>query len=148
MKYMQLPQGDSVSDVKTLLPGYDGFYTGMMGDCVSVIVLWGLNSAATSFSSARGMHGSGGVGAIQWATLLNGVPNHKDTKVFAIGGTIGTSGNRDDERFNDAIREHLGLATTVIHCSPCALVRKDGLAELGKQPPPEVVNDPKCCVLM
>jgi hypothetical protein len=62
----------------------DAMVTGPMGGCVSVILLWG--AAGGRFAHVRGHHGSGGVDAIDWASLKAGVPagaNAADVLVVA-----------------------------------------------------------------
>lgn len=145
--YMELRQGDTAEHVKTLLPNYDGFYTGYMGDCVCVIVLWNFNQANSEYANARGMHGSGGVGAIQWDKILQDVPNNENTRVIAIGGTIGKNGNRDNERFHTKISESLGNAKTEVFTSSHALVRINGEIKLNRAPPPKTSRS-HCCVIL
>jgi hypothetical protein len=147
MKYMQLPQGDEADDVQTLRPGFDGFYTGAMSYCVCVIVLWDFNPAAGHFGKMRGMHGAGGVGAVVWEALLAGVPNSPKTKVIAIGPLLGVGSDRDAGKFTEEMHKSLPAAQTEMHAFAYGIVRQDGVADVYKDKPPEVANDPKCAVM-
>ena len=70
------------------LPNNDGVMeTGHMGDCVSVIVLWNLHGI--QYGNVRGWHGLGGIEAIDFAQLFQGVPDDILTQVIILASTMG-----------------------------------------------------------
>lgn len=142
VEYLELNQGTSVTDVRTLGPEHCGFYTGLMGDCVSVIVLWPYDSFTHTYANGRGMHGSGGAGAVQWLTLLAGVPNTSTTVVYAIGGNI-KEGNIDCDCIAEKIELFMKQATLTIYKSTKALVNKTGIVELNTEPPAKGAKEVK-----
>ncbi|WP_437589771.1 hypothetical protein [Sorangium sp. So ce1000] len=73
----------------TNLPAHDHVMsTGHMGDCVTVIVLW--NLAGTTYQNVRGQHGLGGIEAIDFNALFNGVPDAVTTQVIVIASRMGS----------------------------------------------------------
>ena len=72
------------------LPVYDNIVdTNEMGDCVSVIVLWGL--VGTRYTNVRGWHGMGGIEAIDFKLLFAKVPNTITTQIIVIASGMGTA---------------------------------------------------------
>ena len=56
--------------------GHNYMDTNYMGDCVTVIVLWGrVGGPGNPYPNVRGWHGLGGILAIDMDQLFNGVPN-------------------------------------------------------------------------
>ena len=91
------------------LPPHDNaMETGPMGDCVSVIVLWHL--VGTRYGSVRGWHGMGGIEAINFPLLFNGVPNVAQTQVIIIASDSGTVTYLLDNVHN-LVHAQLNLAT-------------------------------------
>ena len=60
--------------------------TGLMYDCVSVIVLYNYNDVTHQYDDGRGWHGLGGVDVVNMATMMLGVPNVPLTQVIIIAG--------------------------------------------------------------
>ncbi len=58
--------------------------TGSMGCCVCVIVLF--NKVNEIYQDVRGFHGGGGIAAVNFASLFQGVPNNNTTQVYVISG--------------------------------------------------------------
>lgn len=56
---------------------YDVMVTGSMGECVSVIVLWGRDG--NRYRHVRGYHGFGGIAAVDTQSLFEGVPDDEGT---------------------------------------------------------------------
>ncbi len=82
MQLMQQP----VTGTAQNLPAHDNTMdTGPMGCCVSVIVLWNPNAAGV-YQNVRGFHGGGGAQAVNYASLIAGVPAHATTQVFVFNG--------------------------------------------------------------
>lgn len=68
------------------LPDHDDVVeTCEMGACVSVVVLW--DKQGGSYQNVRGYHGGGGLEAVNFDSLLKGVPSAPSTQVFIIAGT-------------------------------------------------------------
>lgn len=61
-----------------------------MGDCVSVIVLYNLD-ANNVFQNAKGYHGGGGLGNVNFDSLFNNVPNVHTTMIVVVSGTLQNS---------------------------------------------------------
>jgi hypothetical protein len=113
---MQLTQ-QGITGAAQNLPAIDNQVdTGPMGDCVSVVVLWNLNPANGQYQNVRGFHGSGGFGAVNMASLLNGVPNAAATQFIALLGTLASpaSGSQDRGRVTAAHAAQLPLSTLQI----------------------------------
>ena len=71
------------------LPAVDAnIFTGEMGDCVSVIVLYNYNQGLNSYTNGRGWHGLGGAQVIDMAAMMAGVPNSALTQVIVIPGLL------------------------------------------------------------
>ncbi|TDV56068.1 hypothetical protein [Actinophytocola oryzae] len=86
----------------------EGFETGEMGDCASVVVLWNRNEYGIH-RNARAIHGLGGFRAVNLDSLLDDVPNDRGTTVVALlGGVSATS--FDDLLLTMAFGERLGQA--------------------------------------
>lgn len=101
MPGLTLTMQSSTGVPQDLAAGDDYIDTGAMGDCVSVIVGW--NPAANGrMANMRGFHGAGGLPNVNFAALLNGVPNQATTQVWMISGSsnnylegsFGIKGNR------------------------------------------------------
>jgi hypothetical protein len=58
-----------------------GMYTGMMGGCCAVVVLWNQDPVTHRYRNVRGQHGAGGPGALNWGLLLQGVPTDGTSRV-------------------------------------------------------------------
>jgi hypothetical protein len=69
---------------QSLPPGDNGFQTGAMSECVSVVVLFELGGV--KYRQVRGQHGAGGVESINLAGMLNGVPNVATSQIIVIPG--------------------------------------------------------------
>ncbi len=59
-------------------------YTGAMGSCVCVIVLY--NKIGNRYSGVRGWHGNGGAEAIKMNLLLENIENKSTNKIIIIPG--------------------------------------------------------------
>jgi hypothetical protein len=71
------------------LPTKDAFMTtGRMGDCVSIIVVFGFDLSTLTYKNLRGWHGLGGVEVINMNAMLIGVPNNPKTKVLVLPGSL------------------------------------------------------------
>lgn len=76
-KIAKLPQsgaGNDLAVVVDLQPDEIGLYTGEMGGCCSVVVLWDFDDPSHQYRQVRGQHGAGGPQALDWDQLLQGVP--------------------------------------------------------------------------
>ena len=101
------------------LPDHDDeVYTGAMGGCVSIVVLWGL--ANGEYANVIGVHGSGGIRAISFNALFANVPNNAATLVFVIPGSsymssdqLATLSTRVDEKIRQKTRSnHMAVFLT------------------------------------
>jgi hypothetical protein len=71
------------------LPSNDAFMTtGSMGDCVSLIVVFGYDLNTHSYKNVRGWHGLGGASAIEMNAMFKDVPNSPMTKVLILPGSL------------------------------------------------------------
>ncbi len=122
---MVLIQHNNPNQPPQVLPALDNIIdTGGMGDCACAIVLWNpLNPAGglagLQFQNARGYHGGGGLGNVNWAGLLAGVPNAATTHVILLSGTLqnsnyATTSNRDYVRQQAA---NAGLPLAMCRCA-------------------------------
>jgi hypothetical protein len=69
------------------LPAHENYVeTGLMSDCVSVVVLWNPNAAGV-YQNVRGYHGGGGLGHVNWNSLFAGVWDAPNTYVVMISGS-------------------------------------------------------------
>jgi hypothetical protein len=115
---MQLIQRNNNGFPAQILPNNDNeIITGPMGDCVSVIVLYNLN-AHNVFQHARGYHGGGGLGNVNFASLFGGVPNVHTTRIIVVSGTLQTS-QFAQQTNRETIRQEAndnGLGNAYIQC--------------------------------
>lgn len=85
--------------------------TGEMSDCVSAVVLWGRQPDGR-YEFARGYHGGGGYRAINFDSLLAGVPDDEGTLMHICLGFLASDNANEVERVRDL--EGLALGATVV----------------------------------
>ncbi len=84
---MQLIQRNDPGHAAQVLPVTDNSVdTGYMGDCACVIVLHSPGPNG-SYTSVRGYHGGGGLGNVNFTSVLMGAPDLASTLVIGISGT-------------------------------------------------------------
>ena len=111
---MILIQRNNNNAMAQVLPANDNeIDTGYMGDCVSVVVLYNLG-ANNVFQNAKGYHGGGGLGNVNFGSLFAGVPNLTTTMIVVVSGTLQGSkfsqqNNRETIR-DEANNHHLNNA--------------------------------------
>lgn len=66
----------------------NSFKTGGMGDCVCVVVLYN-RQADGSYADAKGYHGGGGIGNVNFDALFHGVPNEAAKQIVMLGTRSG-----------------------------------------------------------
>jgi hypothetical protein len=108
---MILSQRSSPDPAEDLPAGDNTMITGYMGDCVSVIVLWGLVGGV--YQNVRGYHGSGGFEAIDLPSLFGGVPNNAGTRIIGCFTAQSLSSN-DLQRFTNHCTANYPLAQMVV----------------------------------
>lgn len=82
---MNLIQQDNIQPAQNLPLGDPTVYTGPMGNCVCVIVMWNPDPQGR-YQNVRGFHGSGGIGGVNFGSLFQGVPNLGSTSILVISG--------------------------------------------------------------
>ena len=83
---MILTVGGGPSGPEELPSDEDVMYTGQMGDCVSVIVLF--HCDAGTYKHIRGWHGLGGAQTINMKRMMRKVPNDTTTQIVVIPGRL------------------------------------------------------------
>lgn len=127
------------ADIKTLRNEEMGFETGEMGDCFSVIVLWGKRDDG-AYANAKAQHAAGGIGNINWELLLEGVPN--DCSV--VGCTSASNLVHEEEKFNDAVRDHSLTGHSSAYGYANAYIDRKGLIfNATEEPMYSNLRDPK-----
>lgn len=117
-------------DPNTLPTHDDEIYTGAMGGCVSIVVLWGLTVGR--YANVIGIHGSGGIRAISFRRLFANVPNNNGTLVFVIPGSSYTSSDQLallSSRVDDKIRNKTRSDNMAVFLTPAvgaAWVNRNG----------------------
>ena len=90
------------------LPANDNvIYTGPMGDCVSIIILYNYDAVNNRYLNGRGWHGWGGAQVINMAAMMAGVANVTTTQVIIIPGSLQQS---DFARQQNMAHVNAGLA--------------------------------------
>lgn len=89
----------------------DSLDTGFMTDCVSAIVLFDYGARGYS---ARGWHGLGGAHNIDWAALMDGIPDDSRTRVLIIPG--------ESQQAEEAMRGTRECAQGVFDAHPHTIV--------------------------
>ncbi|MFB7055351.1 hypothetical protein ACFCXT_19765 [Streptomyces vinaceus] len=84
--------------------------TGHMGDCVSMIVIWGQQDGR--YEHVRGYHGFGGFQNIDLESLFHEVPMDPDTKVFIGMGSLSSMNAAEHERIEE--KSFVWAQTTVV----------------------------------
>jgi hypothetical protein len=113
---MILTQQSTPAPAQNLPAGDDVMITGPMGDCVSVIVLWGLVGQA--YQHVRGYHGSGGFLSINLNSLFNGVPNNAATRIIGCFSPQALSSN-DRNRFTTYCQSNFPAAQCIVATGGC-----------------------------
>lgn len=115
---MQLIQRNNNTSAAQILPVNDNeITTGPMGGCVSVIVLYNLN-ANNVYQSAKGYHGGGGLGNVNFNSLFANVPNVHTTMIVVASGTLQAS-QYAQQNNRQTIRQEAnnhGLGNAYIQC--------------------------------
>ncbi len=127
-RYIELTQYDG--NYKNLNGNDYGFFSGDMSWCVTVVVLWKKNG--DNYINGRGWHGPGGLGAVDFEKLLDGIPNTIDSLILVIPGHKYPSGfNDNDESINNTAwkeaRQKAGYRTIrQERCSTNVLIKRTG----------------------
>jgi hypothetical protein len=95
MSYLSVSQSSLLQpSIKVLKDEHQGFDTGAMGACVTVVVLHDKSLFDNEFGEGQAQHGSGGLSAINFTKLTDDVPKDEHLKVVIVPGP--TSGARKE----------------------------------------------------
>jgi hypothetical protein len=126
---MKLVMRNSDQAAQTLPANESVIETGSMGDCVSVIVMWGYELG--TYKNMRGFHGSGGIRAVNWGSLFNGMADERATAIYILAGP---GNSQNDWSLEDAMSDARAAAPRkaqffIWHGITSAAINRQGQAE-------------------
>lgn len=126
MTDLKMQNKDGVAE--TLPAGDRVIKTGVMGDCVCAIVMWGPQFGRYQYM--RGFHGSGGIGAVNWESLFAGVDNRPTTRVYIITGPLNIEdGGTLESGKHEARAKAPNASFVIVHGLSSASINRQGVFE-------------------
>jgi len=116
--------------------GHDTMDTNTMGDCVALVLLWGIGpNNSPPYAHVRGWHGMGGLGAIDMDQMFLGVPapSHVgacDPQAIVLGSSMGSVSYLCKEVSDMVEKACPGISTRVCKSAARYTVRNDGIVNV------------------
>ncbi len=133
MAFYELKMSQHPAGVTNLPPGYEGFYTGLTGECVIVCVLWNYNAERGFFRGMRGIHLGGGTlvitnpgGNLVASALFAGVPDNATTTLVVTGCDL-VRNRWEMGRVNEIHQKYFPKANFLMGATVDALIYKNGM---------------------